>query len=396
MKKSNEIFITNTNTAKIKSTNESSTLTNKISKFEKKEVSKETLIENFFDYLINENSNYANFEKVTDYYEKKLHQNKNKYDLNIDIIKSKQEEIKKLNNYMCNVIINHVKLEDKDMELYYQNAKEKLKKEIFLIEHELEVYKNTFNEIYRMNYLLNSKLEEENKTEKIFEEQHEKYVNIKEAALSKISKQQEKLKTLNYYFEKCQEINKELISKKQKKLKQLNYEIHILKDDEAKNEEELNNLSVKNNRINNFIQEKKSQYSISEKDYKIYIKNYIKDKKNVNQIYEIFDEKNIDHVINNYNKLKNENKKLSGLFSLKSKKIVNLNTIITTMEKEYNFIIKSIKEKRKIEKEEAKNNKICYNDRIEEINKLKNQTKYFILEKNEVFANNLIIRGIFL
>ena len=69
MKKSNEIFITNTNTAKIKSTNESSTLTNKISKFEKKEVSKETLIENFFDYLINENSNYANFEKVTDYYE---------------------------------------------------------------------------------------------------------------------------------------------------------------------------------------------------------------------------------------------------------------------------------------------------------------------------------------
>ena len=315
MKKSNEIFITNTNTAKIKSTNESSTLTNKISKFEKKEVSKETLIENFFDYLINENSNYANFEKVTDYYEKKLHQNKNKYDLNIDIIKSKQEEIKKLNNYMCNVIINHVKLEDKDMELYYQNAKEKLKKEIFLIEHELEVYKNTFNEIYRMNYLLNSKLEEENKTEKIFEEQHEKYVNIKEAALSKILKQQEKLKTLNYYFEKCQEINKELISKKQKKLKQLNYEIHILKDDEAKNEEELNNLSVKNNRINNFIQEKKSQYSISEKDYKIYIKNYIKDKKNVNQIYEIFDEKNIEHVINNYNKLKNENKKLSGLFS---------------------------------------------------------------------------------
>ena len=389
MKKSNEIFITNTNTAKIKSTNESSTLTNKISKFEKKEVSKETLIENFFDYLINENSNYANFEKVTDYYEKKLHQNKNKYDLNIDIIKSKQEEIKKLNNYMCNVIINHVKLEDKDMELYYQNAKEKLKKEIFLIEHELEVYKNTFNEIYRMNYLLNSKLEKENKTEKIFEEQHEKYVNIKEAALSKISKQQEKLKTLNYYFEKCQEINKELISKKQKKLKQLNYEIHILKDDEAKNEEELNNLSVKNNRINNFIQEKKSQYSISEKDYKIYIKNYIKDKKNVNQIYEIFDEKNIDHVINNYNKLKNENKKLSGLFSLKSKKIVNLNTIITTMEKEYNFIIKSKKEKRKIEKEEEKNNKICYNDRIGEINKLKNQAKYFILEKNEVFANNL-------
>ena len=388
MKISNEIFITNTNSAKLKSTNETSLITNKISKLSQKEASKEALIENFFDYLINENANYANFQKVTDYYEKKLHQNKNKYDLNLDIIKRKKEEIKELNYYMFSIIIDRVKLEDKDMELYYENAKEKLKKEIFLIEHELEVYKSSFNEIYRKNYLLSSKLEEENEKEKIFEEQHEKYANIKDAAISKILIQQEKLKTLNYYFEKCQEINKELVSKKQKKLKQLNYEIHVLKDDETKNEETLNNLLQKNNKISNYIQEKKEQYSIYEKDYNSYITTYIKDRTNLNQIYESFKEKNIDIIIKIYNKLKNENRELSSLFSLRSKKIINLNNIITSMSNEYNFLLKSIKAKIKTEKEEAKNNIISHNDEIEKLNKLKNETQFFIMDRTDVFTYN--------
>ena len=388
MKISSEIFITNSNCAKVKSTNETSLMSNKISKLSQKESSKEALIENFFDYLINENSNYANFEKVTDYYEKKLHQNKNKYDLNLEIIKSKKKEIKQLNKYIYSIIVESVKLEDKTMESYYDNAKEKLNKEIYLTEHELEVYKNTFNEIYKKNYLLSARLEEENIKEKIFEEQHEKYSNIKEAALSKILNQQEKLKTLNYYFEKCQEINKDLLAKKQKKLKQLNYEIHVLKDDEAKNEETLNALLEKNNRINNFIQEKKAQYSIFEKDYNSYIKNYIKDRTNINQVYESFNEKNIDIIINKYNKLKNENRELSSLFSLKSKKIINLNTIITSMSKEYNFIINAIREKIKTEKEEVKNNIISHNEHIEEVKKLKHKAKFFILDRNEVFTHN--------
>ena len=177
------------------------------------------------------------------------------------------------------------------------------------------MYKNTFNKIYKKNYILIAELEEENIKEKIIEEQHKKYTNIKEATLNKILNQQERLKTLNFYFEKCQEINKNLLAKKQKKLKQLNYEIHVLKDDEAKNEETLNILLEKNNRINTFIQEKKAQYSIFEKDYNTYIKNYIKDRTNINQIYESFNEKNIDIIINKYNKLKNENRELSNLFT---------------------------------------------------------------------------------
>ena len=388
MRKSNEIFITFTNSLKLKSTNESSEVTNKISQKESKILEKEKITENFFDYLINENSNYANFEKVTEYYEKKLSRNKNRYNQNLEIIKNKKEEIKELKIHIFNLLINYVVLENKDLDLYYEKMIEKLKKEINLIEHELEVYKNSHSEIYKTNYILNSKLENISKSEKIFEQQYKKYVNIREAALSKLLKQEEMLKTLNFYFEKIQDFNKNSIAKKQKKLKQLNYEIHVLKSDEAQNEENLKNLLEKNNELNEYIQKRKYQNLIYIKEIKSYISNYIKDCNNMNSIYEITKEQNIDYIINNYNKIKFQNKELSGIFSLKSKKLINLNSIFTILNNEYNFILKSIKQKIKTEKEEAKNNIMNHDVYIDKMNIITNETKNYIEEKNKVFLNN--------
>ena len=388
MRKSNEIFITFSNSLKLKSTNESSEVTNKLSQKDSKILEKEKITENFFDYLINENSNYANFQKVTEYYERKLSRNKSIYDQNFDIIKNKKEEIKELKVHMFDLLVNHVVLENKNLNLYYEKMKEKLKKEINLIEHELEVYKNSHSEIYKLNYTLNSKLENISKSEKIFEQQHEKYVNIREAALSKLLKQEEMLKTLNFYFEKIQDFDKNLIAKKQKKLKQLNYEIHVLKSDEAQNEINLKKLSEKNYELNEYIQKRKYQNLIYIKEIKSYISNYMKDSVNMNSIHEITKEQNVDYIINKYNKIKFQNKELSTLFSLKSKKIINLNSIFTTLNNEYNFILKSIKQKIRTEKEETKNNIMNHDDYIDKMNIKINKTKNYIEEKNKVFLNN--------
>ena len=213
-------------------------------------------------------------------------------------------------------------------------------------------------------------------------------MNIREAALSKLLKQEEMLKTLNFYFEKIQDFNKNSIAKKQKKLKQLNYEIHVLKSDEAQNEENLKNLLEKNNELNEYIQKRKYQNLIYIKEIKSYISNYIKDSNNMNSIYEITKEQNIDYIINNYNKIKFQNKELSGIFSLKSKKIINLNSIFTTLNNEYNFILKSIKQKIKTEKEETKNNIMNHDDYIDKMNIITNETKNYIEEKNKVFLND--------
>ena len=85
---------------------------------------------------------------------------------------------------------------------------------------------------------MNSKLENISKTEIIYAQQLKKYINIKEVALSKLKKQEEMLKTLNYYFEKIKATNQNLLDEKQKKLKQLNFEIHVIKAEEEKNEKD--------------------------------------------------------------------------------------------------------------------------------------------------------------
>ncbi len=388
MKKSENIFITNTLSNKLKSTNESSELSNKERRNEKSEKElkeKGKIMENFFDFLINENPNYADFDKVIEYYENKLRNNERIFNQNLDIIKTKKIENEKIQKHIYDIILNNVKLTNPDIDLYYQNLIEKYKKEITLTQHELEVYKNTFNDIYKSNYLLSARLENENKTEKIFGEQYEKYVNIRDAALTKLLKQEEMLKTLNFYFEKVLNINKSLILKKEKKLKQLNYEIHVLKNDEEKNEKTLKNLMTKNSNINDYINKQKYKYLIYLKDYKNIIKSYIKDKNSLNKIDELIRESNIDNIINQYNDLKYQNKELSTLFSLRSKRIINLNTTITNLNKEYDYIKNSIKIKKKIEKEETKNNIISHDDKIDKINLLKNQIINYIEEGSNVF-----------
>ena len=55
---------------------------------------------------------------------------------------------------MDNIVFDH-----DDLDLYYGTIIEKLKKEIILMAHELESYKNTYSETYKTNYILNSKLE---------------------------------------------------------------------------------------------------------------------------------------------------------------------------------------------------------------------------------------------
>ena len=390
MKNSNDIFITNTNSAKIKSTYETSNISNHPqNKKEDKRKEKEKITENFFDYLINENSNIANFEKVTEYYEIKLRKYKHIYDQNLNIIKNKKEEIKELKVQIFKLVLNHIVLNDKEMNLYYEKMNEKLKNEINLGEHELKVYKNSFREIYRDNYNLNSKLEKISKSEKIFEQQHQQYVNIKEAALTKLLKQEDLLKTLKFYFEKIEEFNKDSIAKKQKKLKQLNYEIHIIKSDEVQNQIILKNLSEQSEEINNYIKKMKHQNLIHLRDIKLYSKNYIKDNFNMNQIFDITKEKNIDSIINLYNKLKFQNKELSSLFSIKTKRIINLNSIITTLNNEYNFILKSIKNKIKAEKEETKNDIINHTIYIDKIKIKTEKVKNYTEGKSKTLLDNL-------
>ena len=388
MKKTNEIFLTNTNSIKIKSTNDTSEATNIIQKEKNSPLTKEKLAENFFDYLINVNSNYANFEKVTEYYEMKLARNKSIYDLNLETIQNKKVEIRKLKLKLFNIVLSHINIDDKELELYYQQRISQLKQEINYAEHELEIYKNTYSEIYKKNYNLNAQLETMREQGNIFEQQHEKYSNVMKVAENKYLRQENLLKSLNFYYHRIHSLNKNSITKKQKKLKQLNYEIHVLKSDEAQNEEHLKNMIEQNKELDKFIQQRKENNLLHIKDLKTYIKDYFKDCLNLDSINQITKENNVEYIINEYNKIKFKNKQLSSKVSHTSKKVINLNTIIVSLNKEYMFIINAIKNKFKTEKKETKKNIINHNDNIDKLTIITGTTKTSIEEKRNIFFKN--------
>ena len=275
------------------------------------------------------------------------------------------------------------------MNEYYKKVIDKKKNDIILKEHELEIFKKLYSDIYKQNYKLNSKLETENKLFKISNEQHEKYLHIKDKSLSKLIKQEEMLKTLNYYFNKCQETNKDLLSQKMVTIKKLNYELHMLKNDEQKFIQNIDEIKNKINKINKIIVDKKKLYINIGNDYKSIKKNFLKDDNYMNQIYEILGVMDVDHILNRFKKLRQKYNELSSNFTFKSRENIALNGELTNLNKTYNNVLENIKDKKLFE--ENDNRKIKYIENFENLTTMIETSKNFIEEKYDIFKDKMEI-----
>ena len=394
MKTDNNFFITHIFSINSKSTNSYKNIIDNKSKINiipnyknNQKEEKEILNENFFDYLINNQANYAKFENVIEYYEKKIYKNKKKINENVEIIKKKKQEIQNLKNEINNNICNNIILTNRNLDIYYLNLFEQIKKNILFQEHQLEIYKKQFNDIYKMNYKLNYMLEKENKLLKISNEQYDKYLNIKTTSLSKMLKQEEMLKTLNNYFSKCQQTNEELRTQRMEKIKKLDYEVYLLKKDEIKFDKSYEEIKEKNNIINKIILEKQNQYNILINDYKYIVKSYFRDKNYMNQIYDLFGIIDVENIIKTFKKLTQKYNELSLNFVFKSRENLKLNEELTNLNKEYENVHKSIKNKKNIKNETNKiiNHKVMFEKLKTKIQKYKN----LYSEKYESFQNKI-------
>lgn len=106
---------------------------------------------NILDYLIKEESDFADLYKVEKHFKDIMISNTNKFNKYKKLINRKQEEIDEVQKLINREIIENINLEKNEMVELYDNEKEKIKKQIGTLEHDSECYQHIYNKLYRTN-----------------------------------------------------------------------------------------------------------------------------------------------------------------------------------------------------------------------------------------------------
>ena len=305
------------------------------------------LSENYLDFMIKEKLNYASVDKIISHYSNKIDEYKKKFDENQNIIKKKKEELKNMNMALYTTLVKYVQFYGKENEEEKpEDEIDKVKKEIQAKEHEIEVYKDLYNESYKLNLNLSNKYSMENNYSKVYDEQYQRYNNIYTGSINKIQAQENKLNLLNGYFHKYKIINNSLLSEKFDKLNKLEYEIVLIKNNVVDFEENFAKIQEKNNNFQKLVDLAKNGYDIRKNDYNSIKKYYLKEYLKMFEIYEIFKVENIEHILSQFVLIKQKYLSLSSKFNKSSKDLMLLKIELTGEEKKLNEMKKELKERK--------------------------------------------------
>ena len=306
------------------------------------------LSEHYLDFMIKEKLNYASVDKIISHYSNKIDEYKKKFDENQNIIKKKKEELKNMNMALYTTLVKNLQFYGKENEEEKpEDEIDKVKKEIQAKEHEIEVYKDLYNESYKLNLNLSNKYSMENNYSKVYDEQYQRYNNIYTGSINKIQAQENKLNLLNGYFHKYKIINNSLLSEKFDKLNKLEYEIVLIKNNVVDFEENFAKIQEKNNNFQKLVDLAKNGYNIRKNDYNSIKKYYLKEYLKMFEIYEIFKVENIEHILSQFVLIKQKYLSLSSKFNKSSKDLMLLKIELTGEEKKLNEMKKELKERNK-------------------------------------------------
>jgi len=117
----------------------------------KDEVTLERSKHNILDYLIREETNFADLYKVEHYYKNLIIQHSKKYNNVNKLIKEKKNEIDYVQDLINREIIANIDLEKDEMIEVYKMEKERINKKINQVELDNECYEHIFKRLYRNN-----------------------------------------------------------------------------------------------------------------------------------------------------------------------------------------------------------------------------------------------------
>ena len=335
----------------------------------------------FINFLIDNELKYANLYNIEIYYEEQIKKKKHIHDNNLIIIQQKKQEYKNYINEIQKEIINKYVLQKKQINDYYNNKINQLKKIIKYKQYEQEIFQNIFNRTYKTNFLMKNRITDELKFSNVYNEQYKQYLIIKNNSLGQISTQEKKLKYIKEFNQKILSEQKFKIKKKMEIEKNLENKLSILKENMKNYSLNLDKIKNQNknlkNKLNFFI---KIYYNINI-EYKNLFKEYLINKLSLLNLFNLFklnnykNNNNIDTLILYCKDAKKNINLMRNQIINKNFEITKKNIIISQLNKELKEIydkieIKNINEKKEANKNDSKN--------TEQIKKYINQKKFAV------------------
>ena len=305
------------------------------------------------NYFVQEKTKFADFQKIEDHYRKQLQEKQNIFNNNKLKIIEMKKQYKIIKQEILSSLETYFQFGSGGIDEYYAEKMNAVLDEIQIKKHELDSYNNIHKDLYKENYVLKKKYEDEIKLQTVNDEQFDKYKNIQDHAIQTVERQQYLLNTLKeFHVEEKNSQDKEY-SSRLKKLNDLNIHIMEIKKDAIVLNKEINKIKHKQSLIQQKIDENK------------------KINKNI--------KKYNSSIINDYKLL---NKKLNFIFFL-----ANIDNCDSNDPKDINSLIKNINfhyaKAHDLNSEfQVKNEYI--NTLILKLNKLENEKKEILKEKSKI------------
>ena len=352
----------------------------------KKELIMNELKDEYLEYIMLKEPKYADFDKISEDYRKKIYQSYKAYNKNLLVIAQKKEEHQKILSIMEKSLINNYYVKDSSMLPIYEKLIEKIKVDILTKQQEHDGYKKLYDELYNQNYTIKRKVLDEIEIDRTNEDFYDQYKILKNHAIVQVSKKQDTLNQIEDYYQKVIEEHEKEIKQKIKVLKELKLQIEVFKEDEKDLVHKIKKLKAKREQVKKSIKEKENKIKKYENNYAKYIKRYQKSFISMNKIFKSVNAKNLDDVLLDVNSI-------NARFNNLKNKIIKLNQDISDLNSIYSMLNKNLNS---IQKQILCNNRTKENlfneDEQNKIIQIKNLVKKEKEEQNkirEVFQSNI-------
>ena len=290
------------------------------------EIMANELKDEYAEYIMFKEPKYADFDKISEEYQRQLYASHQKYNNNLLIIERKKAEVKYIVSLIEKSLVNNYWLKDSSMLPIYEKRIERVKLDILTKKQEYDGYFKLYEELYNKNYTIKRKVLDEIDIDTINNTFYDQYKILKNHAIIQVSKKQEVLSQIEEYERKMKEDYDKEMKQKNKTLKDLRLHIEVFKEDEKDLVNKLTKIKTKREEITELIKQKIERNSTIHTSISYLIGRYHRSFISMNKIFKSVNAQNLEDVLLDVGYIKHNFNKLRNRTIEVNKEITELNT----------------------------------------------------------------------